>query len=233
MFSVFSKSGRIFSGSMEELGKVDSIAMMTRNSRGARSVHREARQSPEWGAPERHPEQTPEHEAADAGRDLAHRTAVAAYAQTEHVDTQRHPLTQVVDIMSNQVVSIVDTVPLGEAWATLSEHAFGQAPVVDSDGVLVGLLSRAALMRPDRLPGPTTHPLVWRALLLQPASDFMVTPVPSVESSTDIRRVARVLLDTGLPGLPVVDDAGRVRGFVSRTDILRAVVADPPLDLWS
>jgi CBS domain-containing protein len=31
----------------------------------------------------------------------------------------------------------------------------------------------------------------------------------------------------------VVDDGGRVTGFVSRTDILRAVVADPPLDLWS
>jgi hypothetical protein len=32
--------------------------------------------------------------------------------------------------------------------------------------------------------------------------------------------------------LPVADDEGRVTGFVSRSDILRAVVADPPLDLW-
>jgi len=44
--------------------------------------------------------------------------------------------------------------------------------------------------------------------------------------------VARVLLNTGLPGLPVVDDHGQVTGFISRTDILRAVVTDPPLDLW-
>jgi CBS domain-containing protein len=42
-----------------------------------------------------------------------------------------------------------------------------------------------------------------------------------------------VLLDTGLPGLPVVDDDGHVVGFISRTDILHAVVADPPLDLWT
>jgi len=61
----------------------------------------------------------------------------------------------------------------------------------------------------------------------------MWSPIPSASADTDIRRVARVLLDTGLPGLPVVDDAGQVRGFVSRTDILRAVVADPPLDLWT
>jgi CBS domain-containing protein len=41
------------------------------------------------------------------------------------------------------------------------------------------------------------------------------------------------LLDTGLPGLPVVKDDGELEGFVSRSDILRAVVADPPLDLWT
>jgi len=31
----------------------------------------------------------------------------------------------------------------------------------------------------------------------------------------------------------VVDGAGRVEGFVTRTDILKAVVHDPPLDLWA
>ena len=68
---------------------------------------------------------------------------------------------------------------------------------------------------------------------MQSVVDVMWTPVPSVSADTDIRRVARVLLDSGLPGLPVVDEEGRVTGFVSRSDILRAVVADPPLDLWS
>jgi len=29
-----------------------------------------------------------------------------------------------------------------------------------------------------------------------------------------------------------VDDQGLVMGFISRSDILRAVVTDPPLDLW-
>ena len=73
----------------------------------------------------------------------------------------------------------------------------------------------------------------WRALQMQSVLEVMWTPVPSVAPDTDIRRLARVLLDTGLPGLPVVDDAGQVIGFVSRSDVLRAVVADPPLDLWT
>jgi CBS domain-containing protein len=32
---------------------------------------------------------------------------------------------------------------------------------------------------------------------------------------------------------PVSSAEGRVLGFVSRSDLLRAIVADPPLDLWS
>jgi CBS-domain-containing membrane protein len=115
----------------------------------------------------------------------------------------------------------------------LSQKQLGQAPVVDAQGMLVGLLTRADLMRPERLPGPDGHALVWRALLLQNVADIMWTPVPSVSADTEIRRLARVLLDSGLPGLPVVDDQGQVNGFVSRSDVLRAVVADPPLDLWT
>jgi CBS-domain-containing membrane protein len=164
--------------------------------------------------------------------DVAHRTALAAYAQTGNTGQPRHLLTQVDAIMSSPVTTIADTFTVEQAWQVLAQHHLGQAPVVDSYGMLVGLLSRADLMRPERLPGPESHALVWRALLMQSVAEIMWTPVPSVAADTDIRRVARVLLDTGLPGLPVVDDHGKVTGFVSRSDILRAVVADPPLDLW-
>ena len=60
----------------------------------------------------------------------------------------------------------------------------------------------------------------------------MWSPVPGVSPEAGIRRVAQVLLDTGLPGLAVVDEHGFVIGFVSRSDIIRAVISDPPLDLW-
>ncbi|EJE48838.1 putative transcriptional regulator, contains C-terminal CBS domain containing protein, partial [Acidovorax sp. CF316] len=51
-----------------------------------------------------------------------------------------------------------------------------------------------------------------------------------------IRRPPRSTLfpyTTLFRSLPVTDDTGRLTGFISRTDILRAVAADPPLDLWS
>jgi CBS domain-containing protein len=158
---------------------------------------------------------------------------LAAYTQARNPSLPRHPLTRVDGVMTSSVVTVEDSATVDQAWQALARSRLGQAPVVTPDGTLVGLISRADLMHPDRLPGPDSHALAWRALLMQPVVELMWTPVPSVSPDTDIRRVARVLLDTGLPGLPVVDDHGKVTGFVSRSDILRAVVADPPLDLWT
>jgi CBS domain-containing protein len=223
MFSLYGTAGRLFRGSLEELRAIGPtarparIAKLAPVARGADTAASVDRAQPH----------------ADAAHDRAHRGAVAAYANAAQVGTPRNPLSRVEDIMSHTVVVVAATSTVAQAWGTLAQRQLGQAPVVDTKGVLVGLLTRADLLNPDRLPGPDAHALVWRALQLQSVVDVMWTPVPSVAPHTDIRRLARVLLDTGLPGLPVVDDAGQVIGFVSRSDVLRAVVADPPLDLWT
>jgi CBS domain-containing protein len=60
----------------------------------------------------------------------------------------------------------------------------------------------------------------------------MTSPVVSAHPATDIRRIARVMLDYGVDGVPVVDADHALRGFISRSDMLRAVVAEPPVSLW-
>ena len=231
MFSVYGKAGRLFRGSMEELRKIGPSAAISRTGRPA-TVGREvfnlglaAMADAVYGDGAGQPR--------SSVPDAAHRGAMAAYAQTASNQPPRHPLVRVSDIMSPVTVTLREDATVAQAWDLLAARQWGQAPVVDAAGVLVGLLTRAELMRPDRLPGAGAHALVWQALLMQSVADVMWTPVPSVSPDTDIRRLARVLLDTGLPGLPVVDEQGRVTAFVSRTDILRAVVADPPLDLWT
>lgn len=222
MFSVYGVSGQLFRGSMEQLRQIGGVGAAAR-TQAIQPVGRDGQDARDniFAAFTR-----------QAPSDEAHRTALTAYAQTQKVVLPRHPLRQVDALMSRDVITLPDTVTVLEAWQLLARHGVGQAPVVNQAGTLVGLLSRADLLRPDRLPKPDTNVLVWRALLAQSVSDIMWTPVPSVAPDTDIRRVAHVLLDTGLPGLPVVDEQGLVTGFVSRSDILRAVVTDPPLDLW-
>ena len=222
MFSVYGKAGRVFRGSMEELRQVGPV------SKAARShVVAPVGLDPKDQNPLHYPDP-----GAKPGADTVHRTALAAYEQTRNPGLPRQPLTRVDTVMSSPVTTVDDKANVEKAWQVLAKNHLGPAPVVTASGGLLGLISRADLMAPERMPGHDSHALVWRALLMQLVVDVMWTPVPSVSPDTDIRRVARVLLDTGLPGLPVVDEEGRVTGFVSRSDILRAVVADPPLDLW-
>ncbi len=224
MFFVYGIGGRVFRGSTEQLRQISGVNAVSR-ARAIQAIGSDGSE-PESGSPGTA-------FAVDAAPvDQSHRSALAAYAEVQKVEHMPQPLRRVDELMSRVVTTLPDTSTVLEAWHTLADKGLGQAPVVNDVGTLVGLLSRADLMQPERLPNPDSHALVWHALLAQNVKDLMWTPVPSVGPDTDIRRVASVLLDTGLPGLPVVDEEGQVHGFISRSDILRAVVTAPPLDLW-
>lgn len=225
MLTVYGVSGRMFRGSLEQLRKIGPVGAVAR-SQGTLAVARGGREAAAAAfdaAPGLEPV---------APRDEASRVALTAYTDTQKSDTERRPLRQASEIMSQPVFTLLDTATVHDAWQSLAHHGVGQAPVVDLHGSLVGLMSRADLMHLDQLPSPEHSALLWRAMLLQTVAQRMQTPVPAVTPEADIRWVARALLDSELPGLPVVDESGRVIGFVSRSDILRAVVTYPPLDLW-
>lgn len=135
-------------------------------------------------------------------------------------------------MMTPGAVSVPPDMPAHEAWLLLARQRVAQAPVVNTQGRVVGLLLCTDMAPLELLPQPTAVPQAI-ARARRAVEEVMVSPVPTVAADTELRRVAPVLLDTGLPGLPVTDERGLLVGFISRTDMLRAVVADPPLDLWS
>lgn len=63
-------------------------------------------------------------------------------------------------------------------------------------------------------------------------SDVMRSPVVASTPLTDIRRIARVMLDFEVNGVPILDESERLVGFISRSDMLRVMMKDPPLSLW-
>lgn len=217
MFYVYGTAGQVQSGQLHN--RMAEVA----------GVHRTARVRPvRVSEPD---ERLPGAAAGGAGTG---RLAAAAYAQTAGAGREaRQPLTLVSQLMSTDVISIAQDASVAEGWQLLARHQLAQAPVLNTHGVLVGLLLRADLLQPALLPASDAEHSDWQALARQPVRARMHTPVPAVAADTDIRSVAQVLIDTGLPGLPVTDADGLVVGFITRTDILRAVVADPPLDLWS
>jgi CBS domain-containing protein len=221
MFQVYSIAGRVFSGSLEQWRQVAPTRAVARARRIAPVGH----EAFEPGA-------AADGSAPPAATAATRRGVLAAYAAAAQSGQARRPLTCVADVMSRHVQTVTLEASVLQAWQALARTGFGQAPVVDGQGTLVGLFLRADLMRADLLERAAADAPTWQALLAEPVRALMWTPVPATLADTDLRRVATVLLDTGLPGLPVVDERGAVGGFVSRSDILRAVTADPPLDLW-
>ncbi len=225
MFFVFGPSGQMYRGGPENLAHISAVRRVQRpQALRTRTLDEQAE-----------PFQPPAPVVATSAPpvNLRLQDAVSAYARTEQGPQQaRQPLSKVSDVMTPGALSVEPGVRVNDAWQTLAEHKVAQAPVVDALGRVIGLLLRADMAPLDLLPEPGA---VKQAIDLarRPVSEVMVSPVPTVSADTELRRVAAVLLDTGLPGLPVTDEAGTLAGFISRTDILRAVAADPPLDLWS
>ncbi|MCO5358823.1 CBS domain-containing protein [Acidovorax kalamii] len=231
MFFVFGPSGQMYRGGPENLAQISSVRRVQRpQALRTRALDLPGEPVPVFTAP---PHAATAEAAAPAVVNLRLQDAVSAYAQTEQGPQHaRQPLTRVSDVMTRGALSVQPDARVNDAWQTLAEHKVAQAPVVDVLGRVIGLLVRADMAPLDLLPEPGA---VKQAIDLarRPVAEVMVSPVPTVSADTELRRVAAVLLDTGLPGLPVTDEAGVLSGFISRTDILRAVAADPPLDLWS
>ncbi|MFN9726565.1 HPP family protein [Acidovorax sp.] len=230
MFFVFGPSGQMFRGGPENLARISAVRRVERpQALRTRPMDADAETpGPTAGLPA-----TPATPRPPTATNLRMQDAVNAYAQTEHgPPPARQPLTLVSDVMTVGGLSVPPDALVNNAWQTLAEHHVAQAPVVDALGRVIGLLLRADMAPLDLLPEPGA---IKQAIELarRPVSEVMLSPVPTVSADAALRRVAAVLLDTGLPGLPVTDEAGVLAGFISRTDILRAVAADPPLDLWS
>lgn len=222
MFSVYGVGGHAFGGNLEQLRRRDSVGATAR-TRAAPAIGRDGQAGEQQ---------------AGAG-DAASRHALAAYGQATAGTAARHRLTTVDELMSRDVLSVAHDATVLDALRRLQAHGVSQAPVLDRRGALVGLFLRADVVDPapavgedPQAPAAAGDAAAWAARLTRPVAALMWTPVPGVAADADVRRVAGVLLDTGLPGLPVTDDEARVIGFISRADILRAVAADPPLDLW-
>ena len=223
MFFVFGPSGQIYRGGSGKLAQLAPVQRVQR-PQGLRLRAMESDAAAQQAAALKPPPTAQQQRLQEAA---------AAYVQTEQgPDQPRLPVLRVADMMTAGAVTVPPDMPAHDAWLALARQRVAQAPVVNAQGRVVGLLLRADLAPVDLLPQPAAVPQAI-ARARRTVSEIMVSPVPTVAADTELRRVAPALLDTGLPGLPVTDEAGELLGFITRTDILRAVVADPPLDLWS
>jgi CBS-domain-containing membrane protein len=135
----------------------------------------------------------------------------------------------VADVMTRDVVTVDALAPFKEVVRRMLEHRVSALPVLDADGILVGVVSEADLiLKQDRglegggrlFAGP--HRVADRAKAAGlRAHELMSTPVISIGPDAPLCEAARRMHRGGVKRLPVVDEEGRLVGIVSRADLLR------------
>ncbi len=216
MFSLYGLAGQNFRGTLEQLSELPSVNA----ARRSRAIGHEGE--------EPLPTFMPRVDARPAASPSpGYESAAKAYRDMLEIDLERGPLYHAYQIMTRDVFTLDDDEPAPAAWRALLARGLRQAPVLDSGHHLVGLVLERDLLTTFNLERKQA-----RTPLAHHVGDVMLSPVVSADPVTDIRRIARAMLEFALPGVPVVNETRALVGFVSRGDILRAVIADPPLSLW-
>ena len=125
-------------------------------------------------------------------------------------------LPRIGEFMDKVVPTLSPGTRIMEAVDFLLRHRVTGAPVVDSDGKLVGIITETDLLR-----------LVTQGIDGQPptegtVAEYMTTDVVTVAPTVDIYYVAGMFLNNKFRRLPVVKN-GKIVGSITRYDLLRVV----------
>jgi CBS domain-containing protein len=112
----------------------------------------------------------------------------------------------------------------------IEENRISAVPIVDQQGVPVGIVSESDLLfKERRLELETSHDLlhVQKRRLERAkaggtvASEVMTSPAITVRSDTSLSQAARLMQERNVRRLVVVDERDRIAGIVSRSDLLQ------------
>lgn len=119
---------------------------------------------------------------------------------------------QASDVMIREVTTISADATVDDAIRILLEHRIGGVPVVDSRGMLVGMICEFHLLETVFAP----H------ILCEPVRAFMRKDVISVSEDMLLADVASILTMHHLRRVPVLRD-GQLIGLITCNDLLRYV----------
>src|SRR5437763_16798295 len=113
------------------------------------------------------------------------------------------------DIMTRKVCTIHPEASVQEVAQLLSRERISGAPVVNADGMIIGIVTEADIISKVDREGLRV-------------ADIMSHEVIFVSEETSVSEIAMLLTERKIKRVPIVND-GKLVGIVSRADIVHAV----------
>ncbi|MEW6991861.1 HPP family protein [Colwelliaceae bacterium 6441] len=207
MFAIYTPNGRTFTGTLESLRGIEKSTLSSR-IRG----QQETDDTLAFG---------------DKGYALPPKD-IDAYKKAINQPNDREVIRHAFQVMSSpvHVLNCEDTINI--AIQKFKQYPFHEFPLVDAQQHLVGTISRDGIYE---------H-IIQHNLLQKGEHKIKETfldnssKVYTAEPVTDIRRIAALLIEENLHTMPILESTGAILGVVTRTDIIKAVITEPPLSLW-
>jgi acetoin utilization protein AcuB len=124
--------------------------------------------------------------------------------------------------MTPAPITVSPETPVLDALKLLGDHGFRRLPVVEN-GRLIGITTRKDLR--DAMPSKATTLSVWELNYLLSkltVAEMMSRPVVTASEHEDMEDAALRMQEHRVGGLPVLNDAGKLSGMVTVSDVLRA-----------
>ena len=118
---------------------------------------------------------------------------------------------------SDKLVQLSPQMEVMAAINQLVKHHISGAPVVGSNGELVGMLSEMDCMQVGLIAAEDT-------CVAGPVSQFMKSDVVSVSPDDSLTQIAQLFMSKPFRRYPVMEN-GKLIGQISRSDVLKAINA--------
>lgn len=148
----------------------------------------------------------------------------------------------VADVMTANPAVVQPETPLKEAIKLLVEKKVSGLPVIDQEGKLVGVISEADLMWQETgvetppyfmfldsviyLQNPAQYDRELHKALGQTVGEVMSDRAVSITGDCPLKEAAQLMHKREVRRLPVVDEAEKVVGIITRGDIVRTMASE-------
>ncbi len=153
------------------------------------------------------------------------------YAKLDRPMAKKEPAIVASQIMSSPVITLDINNVVEQAWNLIKEKRFRHLPITSQQGKLVGIISDR-----DFLSLNIAHigeELSSKQQLKSPIKNIMTTNVLTARPNTAIRLIAQIMFVEKVSSMPIVDEDKKLVGILTTNDILRTLVHNAPLELWT
>ncbi len=156
--------------------------------------------------------------------------AQTAYQQQSMERPHVKPAILARDLMSAPVLSLASDSTLLDAWTSMSQRGFHHVPITSMHDTLVGMVSYSDLLHhvPELITATDTRQAARRRL-----AEIMTLRVISATPVTEVREIARVMLDERIHAVPILDHNRCLVGILTIRDLLQGIANHGPLELWT